>query len=263
MRRVLAAAEVYYVAPNMVELATAVAASMPAESLLIHDLPSLQGFMMLGTPVSSKTAGWDPDLQLKLPDVGNIHGVLWSARGGRVRVWLLSLKSDPADGQMQLAREKFDEATWRSFPTLPLLHCFWLHLNSPLPHLVNRETGEILEETSLPAAILLAIWRLCQQSLADRHLEPMPRGMRKQIQRMNVPDKPVTVVTLRRRADQPQGDSTVEWSHRWIVRGHWRNQRVKDDDGNWVTRVIYINPHIKGPEDKPLLNRQHVYGLYR
>lgn len=52
----------------------------------------------------------------------------------------------------------------------------------------------------------------------------------------------------------------VEWSHRWLVRGHWRQQWYASEG---VHRAIYINPHIKGPEDKPLIVRDKVNILGR
>jgi hypothetical protein len=68
----------------------------------------------------------------------------------------------------------------------------------------------------------------------------------------------VAVVTLRRKtATGGSNDEAqeVEWSHRWVVRGHWRRQ--------WHPRLqshrpIWINEHVKGPDDKPLLVREKV-----
>jgi hypothetical protein len=53
------------------------------------------------------------------------------------------------------------------------------------------------------------------------------------------------------------GKSSVDWQHRWHVKGHWR--RVKgighDADGNEVNGFTWVSPCIKGPEDKPLINK--------
>src|SRR5260370_32850113 len=61
------------------------------------------------------------------------------------------------------------------------------------------------------------------------------------------------VITLRapqHRRDPDAPDSQpVDWQHRWIVRGHWRNQYYP---GVGAHAPVYIVEHVKGPEDKPL-----------
>lgn len=54
----------------------------------------------------------------------------------------------------------------------------------------------------------------------------------------------------------------IEWSHRWIVRGHWRHQPYGPRD-NPSYEWRWINPYIKGPEDAPLAMNEHVYKLAR
>jgi hypothetical protein len=53
----------------------------------------------------------------------------------------------------------------------------------------------------------------------------------------------------------------VDWSHRWIVSGHWRKQYHPSTGENVPT---WIGPHIKGPEDKPLkVDGPRVFGVIR
>lgn len=56
-------------------------------------------------------------------------------------------------------------------------------------------------------------------------------------------------------------ESCIEWQHRWKVRGHWR--RIKgighDTEGNEVNGFTWIKECIKGPEDKPLINRPRIF----
>lgn len=47
-----------------------------------------------------------------------------------------------------------------------------------------------------------------------------------------------------------------EYQTRWNVRGHWREQRY--GKGRKKTRRVWIKPHIKGPEDRPLAPPKHV-----
>lgn len=48
----------------------------------------------------------------------------------------------------------------------------------------------------------------------------------------------------------------IDYSHRFLVRGHWRkcNFIGKDREGNYtVNGFTWISEHIKGPENKPLI----------
>lgn len=47
-----------------------------------------------------------------------------------------------------------------------------------------------------------------------------------------------------------------DWSHRWLVSGHWRNQWYPSEG---VHRPIWIDAFVKGPSDAPLLVRPTVY----
>lgn len=91
-----------------------------------------------------------------------------------------------------------------------------------------------------------------------------PRGTRRQNERAGaaVLNDDVTCVILRNPISRPHEETgehrSVEWSHRWIVSGHIRNQPYPSEG---VTRPIYIPPHVKGPADKPLLDR--VYAVKR
>lgn len=94
------------------------------------------------------------------------------------------------------------------------------------------------------------------------HIE---RHRRKQIARdSNIPlPSDVKVVQLRRIEPQAHGsvseNESVDWSCRWIVGGHFRNQHVREG-----RKLIFINPHIKGPADKPLKVPTHtVYAVNR
>ncbi len=63
----------------------------------------------------------------------------------------------------------------------------------------------------------------------------------------------VRVINLRTR-DVPrpepgEGSDVVRWAYRWIVRGHYRAQWYPSTQTH---RLIWISPHQKGPDDRPL-----------
>lgn len=95
------------------------------------------------------------------------------------------------------------------------------------------------------------------------HIE---RHRRKQLAREHnapVPSE-VRVIQLRRAESQSyqpivNGNEQIDWSCRWIVNGHWRNQPYKNE-----RKLIYIMPYVKGPEDRPLKVPTHtVYQVSR
>lgn len=110
---------------------------------------------------------------------------------------------------------------------------------------------------------LVCFWRLCQQTLSAREYEQPTRALRKQMIRRKLVPKAVTVIILRRRKATGEGQNLVEWDHRWVRRGHWRQAWFGPMSGERYQRAIYINPTICGPEDKPLIIRPHVNVLKR
>lgn len=86
------------------------------------------------------------------------------------------------------------------------------------------------------------------------------RSERKKAERFEV-----RIVQLRKK--QIKHDETVHHSDRnyscqWVVSGHWRNQ--PHGPSRSLRKLVYVNPYIKGPEDKPLKPvSQKVYAVMR
>lgn len=54
---------------------------------------------------------------------------------------------------------------------------------------------------------------------------------------------------------KPSGEAR-EYSHRWEVRGHWRNQSYGPRHS--LRRSVWVEPYVKGPKDKPLHRKMSV-----
>jgi hypothetical protein len=112
-------------------------------------------------------------------------------------------------------------------------------------------------------------FRLCQQTIAVPRHERVARPTWKRARATWKDIKEVVVFTLRRaKGAKYEGEEReVEWSHRWMVNGHWRNQPYieKDDEGNRRTihKQIWIAPYVKGPDDKPLILKRRAFELVR
>lgn len=75
---------------------------------------------------------------------------------------------------------------------------------------------------------------------------------------------PVQVIDVRRSRGGGAGTGSgerrnIEHDHRWVTRGHWRNQAC--GKGWSQRRRVWIAEHICGPEDKPLRRDQRVYRI--
>lgn len=109
-----------------------------------------------------------------------------------------------------------------------------------------------------PAATLIAFSRLIQQErTTDVAREPVQSRMVDRRGRKRTQLDQITYVSIRRatRSDTPGDGPGRSYSHRWVVRGHWRRQWYPSQDRHIP---IWITDHIAGPEDKPIVRRDKV-----
>jgi hypothetical protein len=286
----------FYIDPRMNALVTAAAESLPVDTVLRpENLPATHGFLLIPDGIS------EVDLRGQLM----VHNAIaWFQRAGGVDVWFLSNKNDERDMLNIKHHRIFGDEMVRMFPTImPAVYGriefgesvpFSIGGTKVLPPEVTAEltvikdpkTGSYawawpqgydmdewiansIEVGPNPSMIwLMAVWLLMQQTIVDVRTEPVDRPLRKAAIKRKMKQSEVSVIALRKRkAASIEGESQIEWSHRWLVRGHWRQQWVGPRDGEMgVERYqtpIWIHPHIKGPDNAPLLVRDHVYSLER
>jgi hypothetical protein len=129
--------------------------------------------------------------------------------------------------------------------------------DTPLDQVDPRGMPSIIEDRRL----LATIWQLSSQASITETVDQVPdRATRRRLERRGRPVPDVRIVNLaaRHRAATaaPGGHRDVEWTRRWIVSGHWRQQAC--GPGRTQHRPVYIAPFIKGPEDKPLVVNEPV-----
>lgn len=130
----------------------------------------------------------------------------------------------------------------------------------------DAERGEeylekVLEMSHYFNSVIQVFFRLMQQRIVVRYPEYAPRASWRRSQRAGLNHRNVLVVRLRRPSNPPQAEGgTVDWSHRWIVGGHWRNQWYPSEK---VHRQIWISDYEKGPEDKPLVIKERAFNFNR
>jgi hypothetical protein len=110
--------------------------------------------------------------------------------------------------------------------------------------------------------LLLAIWRLMQQTLAEvEKVDDHPRPFKRRALKHQVPTR-VTVIALRRRRSHATGTGTP-LSYRTLTRGHWRKVWCGKQGEERYQRSVYIHEYIRGPENAPLIIRPKVNALVR
>lgn len=116
--------------------------------------------------------------------------------------------------------------------------------------------------------LLLATLLIAQQYVAVRRSTRATRQVRRRVARMDAVSPnfgDITYITLRRNSASVEEDreTTDEWggySHRFPVKGYWKHQWYPSKQEH---HLIWVEPYIKGPPDKPLIIRDKVYKLVR
>ena len=132
----------------------------------------------------------------------------------------------------------------------------------PMPRSVAVDAS-FAREANVFERVLRAVWALsaeptvCTVDRPDRPdgLEPLPSRM------VDNAVRDVRMVILRENIHSPRGEGTGggsrrEYSHRFIVRGFWRNQAYGKN--HELRRRQWIPPFVKGPADKPLIAKDTV-----
>jgi hypothetical protein len=115
----------------------------------------------------------------------------------------------------------------------------------------------------LPRKMALVVMRLAREdTLGEKTSETVGGSPSKKKNRLRKIDT-VTCASLRRHrylSDAERESEARDYSHRWIVRGHMRNQPIgpRNTEGGQKHLRVWIAPYVKGPEDKPLVLKDRV-----
>jgi hypothetical protein len=116
------------------------------------------------------------------------------------------------------------------------------------------------------AGFLAALWAFMGQRLAARSRVHADRALRHRASLTPLRAAPfVEVVELRARDAERPGDRAgealpVDWSCRWIVRPHWRQQWYPSEDRH---KPVLVAAYVKGPPEKPLKTASKLFAVVR
>lgn len=241
-------AQNFWVAPDMVALVNGAFETMPDEEVLLEEPPAPHGILLMGQPFTQQCS--DPGCGEEHPFIG-FH---WRPAH---RVLPANEHSDEQhdDGLLftWVAPTSAEERQWMgNTPFSPANSAIFIPAGRQLNTSYSVEIGAMSAQSAQLCKYARAMWTLMQQPLAATTEAKPYRALRRRLEKEGHPPAPVVVVKLRRRLTQTSNGegNPVDWSHRWVVRGHWRNQwhpRLQQHRATWISE------HVKGPEDKPLV----------
>ena len=274
-RRTLLEAELWWVAPSMVELTKLAAESIPADVTAADlPIPAESGFVVFGSPIVGT-------------DVMSGKGIIVDAVAWNARTRVPGDPSHPR--QVALSMSSYRYVSIDDFmssdgdpaaadpalrPPMGSPGLLWLPMGrsdwpvtdginvAPWP-MADHVLASFVEDRRLVAALFTL---LAQQGITTRTIEKPERAAIRRHKRAGIDPNlaDVQVVELRRPryvdGDKPEGDG-VAWSKRWLVGGHMRWQPC--GEGRKDRKLIFIAPYVKGPDDKPFVAPQRVNSWVR
>jgi hypothetical protein len=135
--------------------------------------------------------------------------------------------------------------------------------------LIEKDWIDVKETPITGADVLHSLLLMLKQPPTIITVERRKISNKKQLKRLSAKgvSSEVLVVDVRHKyqSTTASGESTTnrEYSKRWLVSGHWRRQPKKNELGEWIREMIWVNPHIKGPADKPFVATKRVQALLK
>jgi hypothetical protein len=244
----------YFWSEPMCVLLEAAAPSFAGWRLRETDFPSFAGFCLFARRLTLD------------PWVGDAGPVALFAGDHDMAAFTWSPFTNERTGEVVVTFVVYDQEPGFVLPT-PVTTIGWelgRTLDEAVLYAVARDkptNRRRLEEKLRYVATALAL--LGQTITATRHA-PVDRAARRRAERAGWEHDPIVrVVELRRRVSESvaRDAEPVEWSCRWVVRGHWRQQWCPLAQEH---RPIWITSYVKGPEDKPLKTpRATVFAVVR
>ncbi|MFG3157127.1 hypothetical protein ACGF7W_34410 [Streptomyces sp. NPDC048219] len=267
----LRAAELFYVTSDMTALAHHAAESLTDFEMRPEDLPAPVGMLAFEDPPLRYEAAGNQPIRLVTwgPWLGHLAIDYWSGTREYLDQVEASLPNylgdqDPAENEAWL-RQHFAHVAPGRMANIHPIHGF-TYQRTTLIEAGKPDLSDTPEADVALLRLIQATWLLMGQTLATSERVTADRASRRRIQRMDRDyGTEVRLIRLRRArtergADPAEQPGTREYQHRWVVRGHWKNQWYPSRGAH---KPIWISPYIAGPEDAPLIGGEKVLVLAR
>jgi hypothetical protein len=249
--------ELFWVSPEMTQLVSTMAPSIPD---CIPEPPCRDGFVVFARSIPGLDAEAETIIyttaymwRTVITKVGVCWGIETYAWRDLIHVWR-TMSEEERLLFRQVMPMRLHPTGGSEWPVESMTTDF-----SRLPASNPQMEASMLEDRR----VLATFWALCSQRIAHQEMYKPDRGLLRQAKRerwKSIP--PVRIVRLREPATRSRtgAGSDVEWSHRWLVGSHWRNQWYPASSQH---RPKLIEAYQKGPADKPLIVRETVKALVR
>lgn len=266
----LRTAELYFVSAEMTTLAVTAGESLPDFHLEPHDVPSPTGFIVFAEPIGSYintdggfaarvpivAASWGPFALPTFPRGGVWFTYYTPTNWAGLERMLAAQTGHPVrSAQRARLRRLRGPLTWDNKAALGYGSKARAHFKPGDSHSGDPDDFAPWAQT------LRAAWLLMNQpNIAEAQDLHRTRASARRDQRDGLSTGPVRLLHLRpatRAQGAPDDDRAARrYTCRWMVKGHWRQQWYPSRQ---VHRPIWINPHIKGPDGKPLKTSETVH----
>lgn len=242
----LAAAEMYWVSADMTALALEAAVDVPGFNPAT-DLPAPHGFMVLEQPLPAlRTWVFDTDYRKQDVDL-EVDLLTWTTIGTQIRIESFC--------RNEKVPNAIDNGNW--------FEPVWYHTGYA-DGLYEFDHPDAVEMTTrLMSFLAAAALLMASPGVADRKtFSPKTKAARKDAKKGRSAN--VTVIDLHAPKTVNTGDADESgrvFTHRWMVRGHWRNQPHGPNRSKRSVR--WIPSYIKGPAGKPLRETERVWAWRR
>lgn len=279
---ILPDSDTYFVTAEMTAVARAAAKTLPQGDLAFDALPTQRGFVLFDRPVGRMAfedaevpafaAAWCHTRVPECPEHWGICEMEAGPESSPIYKVGTGTGSGPVvedlEGKTPCGRDWMDVSQITIYPLLMMPGSSALSTWGSIGwqgagrELISINGLDLVADEPF-FANFLATCVLMQQSLTEIERTPAERHEQKRWLRRGFSPQEITVVRLRR-IDRTQrtgdGESSVDWSHRWIVTGHWRQQYYPSEGGN---KPIWISPYVKGPDDRPIVVKDRVAAWVR
>lgn len=241
---VATSADLYWVSSEMTELALDASTDLPAWTPLA-EAPAPTGLVLYErdlpdhAPLDPLGQAWAAGSRAQArAQSTTITGLLWACVGGGMTVW--PVMRDPKASPPAIISGVLGT-------TVPS--------TEPIEDYPPQWAG--------PMALLGATWVLMgQHKVASSTPREVVAGRDAAIRKRHGQGPArVQVIDLRPMryvpTEEADPDTGRTYTHRWVVRGHWRQQPV--GQGRTQRRPTWVHSYLKGPEGAPLLTGDRVY----
>jgi hypothetical protein len=242
----IGAGEMFWVSPDMTGLALDAAGDVPGFTPST-DLPAASGFMVLGRSLPVMDTWVLADGMKEVPAALPIDALSWTILEGMI--FIEGYCRGTAVEQEREVDSFFEPVRFFRGNASRFFDCEAEDIDEPSHRLMQF----------LAAASHL----MANPAVADRtRLVPKTPGARKAAKKGRTTE--VTVVDLRAPHHVETGDASESgrvYTHRWIVRGHWRNQAHGKNHAQ--RRITWVPSYTKGPAGMPLKETERVWAWRR